>query len=309
MSVNRALSCRSRDSSDPWVSSTSYSRWSPAQCDEFCAVSGSFSPDDPPLWIDLLSPTARAAALRENQGPCLDCHETSHYFEQCKHSLLLKLAGAQSPTLVSSETTDGAYRHRQERMLRCRRGNKTRGSGNSSRKGHRHRSGRPQHQGQTHNIGHNSQDARSGCPHQGSHGTYGHNINRSAIYVHQSVPRSPASPCVLARLTIIIPARAKPALSALVTGAQTVVRHPSRVHLQHYRGKAIYISQDARVPRSSSAQRRPAPTAAPKPRMSPIDTGNLPRFWMQNFLLPRRALMLFRFRKPPKNAAQIAFCL
>ena len=41
--------------------------------------------DDPPLWSGLLSPTARAAALRCNYGNCLNCHEASHSCKQCTH--------------------------------------------------------------------------------------------------------------------------------------------------------------------------------------------------------------------------------
>ena len=36
---------------------------------EVFAVCASFKTDDPPLWSALLVPSARAAALRENQGP------------------------------------------------------------------------------------------------------------------------------------------------------------------------------------------------------------------------------------------------
>ena len=67
------------------------------------------------------------------------------------------------------------------------------------------------------------------------------------------------------------------ALSALATDATAVVRHPSRVHRQHCQGNNRTLSRDVRVPRSSSAQRRPASTASPKPRTLTVGTGNLSR--------------------------------
>ena len=52
---------------------------------EVFAVSASFKTDDPPLWSGLLSPSARAAALREKRGHCLNCHEDTHPFGNCRH--------------------------------------------------------------------------------------------------------------------------------------------------------------------------------------------------------------------------------
>ena len=45
---------------------------------EVLVVCASFKTDDPPLWSDLLSPSARAAALRANRGDCLNCREDTH---------------------------------------------------------------------------------------------------------------------------------------------------------------------------------------------------------------------------------------
>ena len=77
-------------------------------------------------------------------------------------------------------------------MLRYRRGRKMSGTGiNSiSLKDRRHRSGRQQGQGQTHNFSHHSQDARTW---QGRDGGYGQHTHSSAIIVHQPVLPSPAS--------------------------------------------------------------------------------------------------------------------
>ena len=44
---------------------------------DFCAVGASFKTDDPPLWSGLLSPSARADALRENRGLCLAATKTT----------------------------------------------------------------------------------------------------------------------------------------------------------------------------------------------------------------------------------------
>ena len=122
--------------------------------------------------------TTRAlqAALRYNQGHCLNCHDTWHSFKRCKHPFTKASRGI-DPELGQLGDNGDAYRRWQIRMLSYRRGNETGGAGNSFRKGRRHRSGRQQGQGHTHNSGHNSQDARSGYPQQGSDGGYGQNTN------------------------------------------------------------------------------------------------------------------------------------
>ena len=65
-----------------------YSHWPLAHCNEVCAVSDTFSTDDPPLWSSLLSLTTLAVALRDHQVQCLNCHETSHYLKQCSHPFI-----------------------------------------------------------------------------------------------------------------------------------------------------------------------------------------------------------------------------
>ena len=136
-------------------------------------------------------PTARAAALRDNQGHCLNCHGTSHSFKQCSHPFI-NASGCINPELGQIGDNGAAYRRWQERMLRYRHGNKTGGPGTSSRKGGRPRLGRKHGQGQSYNSSHNSQDLRSGYSQQGSDGGYGKNTNSSATTVHQSVPSLPA---------------------------------------------------------------------------------------------------------------------
>lgn len=67
----------------------SYSHWPCAHFDGCLAVSAGVSTDDPPPRSGLLSlPPARAAALRENQERCLNCHKTSHFFKRYKHPFI-----------------------------------------------------------------------------------------------------------------------------------------------------------------------------------------------------------------------------
>ena len=69
------------DRNDPWLDQTS-NCWplEEQHYAEVFAVSASFKTDDPPLWSGLLSPSARAGALRDNRGHCLNCHEDTHPF-------------------------------------------------------------------------------------------------------------------------------------------------------------------------------------------------------------------------------------
>ena len=217
------------------------------------------STDDPPLWSGLLSPTARAAALRDNQGHCLNCHETTHSFKKSMHPFS-NASGCIKPELGQLGGNDDAYRRWQERMLRYRRGSETGGPRISSSKGSRHRSGRQQGQGQSHNSDRNSQDARSGYSQHGCDNGYGHNTNSSARTVHQAVPPSPASTksapnMRFIRRTIMIPMRVNLALSARVTDAPTGGTAPLARLPPALPGEQAYVSQDVLVPRSSSAQR------------------------------------------------------
>ena len=88
---------------------------------EVFAVCASFETDDPPLWSALLSPSARAAALRENRGHCLNCHEDTHSFRNCRHPFI-NASGCLNPELGQFDNDD-AYRRWQARMTSYRRGN------------------------------------------------------------------------------------------------------------------------------------------------------------------------------------------
>ena len=110
------------DSADPWTDNTSKC-W-PLEEHHYAegfAVCASFETDDPPLWSALLSPSARAAALRENRGHCLNCHEDTHSFRNCRHPFI-NASGCLNPELGQFDNDD-AYRRWQARMTSYRGGN------------------------------------------------------------------------------------------------------------------------------------------------------------------------------------------
>ena len=71
------------DCTDPWLDASS-NCWPLDEHHylEVFAVCSSIQTDDPPLGSDLLIPTARTAALRENRGHCLSFDEDTHSLEQ-----------------------------------------------------------------------------------------------------------------------------------------------------------------------------------------------------------------------------------
>ena len=77
------------DPADPWTDNTSKC-W-PIEEHHYAvfAVCALFETDDHPLWSALLSPSARAAALRENRGHCLNCHEDTHTISETADTPLL----------------------------------------------------------------------------------------------------------------------------------------------------------------------------------------------------------------------------
>ena len=81
---------------------------------EVFAVCASFETDDPPLWSALLSPSARAAALRENRGHYLNYHEDTHSFRNCRHPFI-NASGCLNADL-GQLGDDDAYRRWQARM-------------------------------------------------------------------------------------------------------------------------------------------------------------------------------------------------
>ena len=83
------------------------------------AVSASFKTDDPPLWNGLFTPSARAAAPRENRGHCLSCHEDTHSVRSCRLPFI-NASGCLNPEL-GQLGDDDAYRRWQARMTSYRR--------------------------------------------------------------------------------------------------------------------------------------------------------------------------------------------
>ena len=138
------------------------------------AVCASFWTDDPPLRRALLSPSVCAAALRENQGHRLNCHEDTQSFRNCRHTII-DASGCLNPEL-GQLGDDDAYRRWQARMTSYRR------DGTSSRadtkKNRRNRSG------QTRGF-HQDQDQVNS--HSGNPG------NQYKSDYHGGVPPSPAS--------------------------------------------------------------------------------------------------------------------
>ena len=132
--------------------------------------------DDPPLWSSLPTPTARAAALRENRGHRLNCHEDTRSLQQCRRSFV-DASGCLNPDFGQLGDDGEAYRRWQPRMIQYRREDKPSRSNKKKQKHTRRRRGnsRGQHQSQgqhnTHNDGYNTHAERdnqqSGPGHDG----------------------------------------------------------------------------------------------------------------------------------------------
>ena len=168
------------DPTDPWIDKAS-NCW-PLEDHHFAevfAVCASFKTDDPPHWSGLLSPSARAAALRENRGHCLNCHEDTHSFRNFE-PLFINASGCLNPELCQLGDDD-AYRRWQARITSYRRDGKSTRAHNE--KNHRNRSG--QSQGYHRDRG----QVHSNSDHTGNPYTSGH---------HGDVPPSPASSALAA---------------------------------------------------------------------------------------------------------------
>ena len=104
---------------------------------------------DPPLWSGFLTPTTRAAALRENRGHCLDCHEDTHSLRQCRQPFV-NASACLKPDLEQLGDDGEGYRRWHARMNRYRPVDKSSRSNKNSHKNNRRRRGnsRGQHQSQ-----------------------------------------------------------------------------------------------------------------------------------------------------------------
>ena len=166
----------STDSTDPWRGKMS-NCW-PSEEQHYAegfAVSASFKTDDPPFWRGLLTPSARAAALRENRGHCLNCHEDTHSLRNCRHPFI-NASGCLNPEL-GQLGDDDVVRRWQARMVSYRR------DGRSSRS-------------QTNNKNCRNRSNQSRGYHQDQGQTNSHSGNHNSTYTpgqHGAVPPSPAS--------------------------------------------------------------------------------------------------------------------
>ena len=148
MIVNQSTS----DCTDPWLGISSkccpLNEHHYAEVHDVCS---SFQTDDPPLWSGLPTTTAHAAALRENWGHCLNCHEDTRSLKQCRHPFI-NASGCLNPDLEQPGDDGEAYRRWQARITRYRREGKPSRSNNQkkteNKKPPRYSSGQHQRQGQ-----------------------------------------------------------------------------------------------------------------------------------------------------------------
>ena len=80
-------------------------------------------PTTPPVWSGLLSPSTRAAALRESRGRCLNCHEDTHSLRNCRYPFI-NASDCFNPEL-GQHGDDDAYRRWQARMTSYHRDGKS----------------------------------------------------------------------------------------------------------------------------------------------------------------------------------------
>ena len=126
-------------------------------------------------WSGLLSPSARAAALRENRGHCLNYREETHSFRNCRHPFI-NANGCLNPEL-GQLGDDDAYRRWQARMTSYRR------DGKSSR-AHNHKENRRNRSGQSRGYHQDQGQVNNHSGNPGNPYTSGH---------HGGVSPSPAS--------------------------------------------------------------------------------------------------------------------
>ena len=77
------------DPTDPWLDKM-FNCWSleDQHYSERFRFSASLKADDPPVWSDLLTPSAHDVALRETRGHCLNRHEGTHSLRNCRHPFI-----------------------------------------------------------------------------------------------------------------------------------------------------------------------------------------------------------------------------
>ena len=164
------------NSTDPWLDKIS-NCWplEEQHYAEVFAVSASIKTDGPPFWSGLLTPSARAAALRENRAHCLNCHKDTHSLRNCRHPFIYA-TGFLNPKL-GQLGDDDVFRRWQARMVSYHR------DGRSSRS-------------QTYNKKRRRRSNQSRGYHQDQGQTNSRSGNHNSTYTpgqHGAVPPSPAS--------------------------------------------------------------------------------------------------------------------
>ena len=174
------------DCLDPWLDTAS-NCW-PLEDHHYAEVHAVCMPiqlEDPPLWSGLLSSSARATALSQNRGHCLNCHEDSHSLRQCRPPFQY-LSGILNPDLGTLGDDGAAFRRWQERMTRHRRENTSRPNKHNHKTNRRHPGhprGKHNGQGQQQNRlgdGYNTQAERG--PQQSNSGYHGGGLTAPVSY-------------------------------------------------------------------------------------------------------------------------------
>ncbi len=106
-------------SPDPFCANES--DWPLRHYEEVYMVSTTFNQQIPPLLTPLLTSSARAQALRDHGGHCLNCNGTDHSMKTCPQDFL-NTSGILNPALGQLNDGGQAYRQWQRRMCSYRRG-------------------------------------------------------------------------------------------------------------------------------------------------------------------------------------------
>ena len=95
--------------------------WPMRSFTEVSAVVHTFSTTDPTLFTPLLTNEARAQALRDHGGQCLNCGRRDHSMKTCRQTFT-NSSGILNPALGMLNDNDQAFRRWQTRMRSYRRG-------------------------------------------------------------------------------------------------------------------------------------------------------------------------------------------
>ncbi|CAN0567650.1 unnamed protein product, partial [Laminaria digitata] len=89
---------------------------------EVSAVVHTIATTDPTLFTPLLTNEARAQALRDHGGRCINCGATNHSMKTCRQAFT-NTSGILNPALGMLNDNDQAFDRWQQRMRSYRRGN------------------------------------------------------------------------------------------------------------------------------------------------------------------------------------------